>query len=65
MVARGGESVSSVFNNEVENDKGDENGTDYPQYLHTEYYGVMVCGPGRLDDAFPLTQPLCIPGFEP
>jgi hypothetical protein len=45
---------SPVFNNEVKNDIGDENGTNYPQCLHTKYYSSIVCAPRRLDYAFPL-----------
>jgi hypothetical protein len=45
---------SPVLNNEVKNDIGDENGTNDPQYLHTENNGVMVCGPCRLDYALPI-----------
>jgi hypothetical protein len=45
---------SPVLYNEVKNDVGDENGTSDPQYLRTEYNGVMVCGPRRLDYALPI-----------
>jgi hypothetical protein len=52
--AESGERASPVFNEEVKNDVGDENGTNYPQCLHAKYYSPIVCAPCRLDYAFPL-----------
>ena len=46
--------TSPVFNNEVKNDIGDEDRTNYPQCLHAEHYSSIVCAPCWLDYAFPL-----------
>jgi hypothetical protein len=46
--------TSPVFNNEVKNDIGDENGTNYPQCLYTKYCSPIVYAPCRLDYTFPL-----------
>jgi hypothetical protein len=40
---------SPVFNNEVNNDIGDENGAKKLQYVRTEFYGFIVRAPRRLD----------------